>query len=63
MQPKILGSGHAGTGLAPTELLGCVCEDPAVGKQEVITGPHMLRYKCPIQEWIHKMYFNVAGER
>lgn len=31
---QVLGSGHTETGLAPPELLECVCEDPAVGKQE-----------------------------
>lgn len=60
---KNFGSGHAGTGLAPLELLQCVCEDPAVAKQNLITGPHVLMYKCPSQEWAHKMHFRVAGER
>lgn len=38
VQPRILGPGPwfwpYRTGLAPPELLECVCEDPAVGKQE-----------------------------
>lgn len=59
----VLGSGHAGARAGSPSALGCVCEDPAVGKQEIITGPQGLRYKRPIQEWLHKMHFRVAGER